>query len=50
MSSIYLTPAERQDLLAHNLRPANPEVPLWCHILLLLDTGHPWATVSAAGH
>jgi hypothetical protein len=45
--SIHLTPAERQDLLAHDRRSADPEVRLRSHILLLLDAGHPWATVGA---
>ena len=47
MPSIPLTPAERQDLLAHDRRSADPEVRLRSHILLLLDAGHPWATVGA---
>ena len=47
MPSIHLTPAERQDLLAHDRRSADPEVRLRSHILLLLDAGHPWATVGA---
>jgi Homeodomain-like domain len=45
--SIHLTPAERQDLLAHDHRSADPEVRLRSHILLLLDAGHPWVTVGA---
>lgn len=47
MNSIRLTPAERQGLLDHYRRSADPEVRLRAHILLLLDAGHPWATVSA---
>jgi putative transposase len=45
--SIRLTPAERQALLGHYRRAADPEARLRSHILLLLDAGHPWATISA---
>ena len=37
----------RQDLLDHYRRSADPDVRLRAHILLLLDAGHPWATISA---
>jgi putative transposase len=47
MNSIRLTPTERQGLLDRYRRSADPEVRLRAHILLLLDAGHPWATVSA---
>src|SRR5262245_41331807 len=47
MTSIQLTPAERQELFACYRRGGAPEVQLRAHILLLLDAGHPWATVSA---
>ena len=47
VTSIRLTPAERQDLLDHYRRSADPDVGHRAHILLLLDAGHPWATISA---
>jgi hypothetical protein len=47
VTSIHLTAAQRQDLFDHYRRAADPEVRLHAHILLLLDAGHPWATVSA---
>ena len=47
MPSIHLAPAERQTLLDHYRRSADPGVRLRAHILLLLDAGHPWVTVSA---
>jgi transposase len=47
MTSIRLTLAERQNLLHHYRRTADPELRLRAHILLLLDAGHPWAVVSA---
>ena len=47
MASIRLTPPERQDLLDHVRRSPDPAVRLRSHILLLLDAGHPWATISA---
>lgn len=47
MTSIRLTPAERQALLNHYRRTADPEVRLRAHILLLLDAGFPWATIGA---
>ena len=42
-----LTPAQRQDLLDHYHRPAAPAVGHRAHNLLLLDAGHPWATIGA---
>ena len=47
MHGIPLTPAERRDLLDHYRRATAPAVRFRAHILLLLDAGHPWATVSA---
>src|SRR3954462_11877400 len=47
MPGIHLSPAERQALLGHYRRSTDPEVRLRAHILLLLDAGHPWATVGA---
>jgi hypothetical protein len=47
VTSIRLTPATGQELLALDRRSAEPEVRLRTHILLLLDAGHPWATIGA---
>ena len=47
VTSIRLTPVERQDLLDHYRRSADPDVGHRAHILLLLADGHPWATISA---
>jgi transposase len=47
VTSIRLTPAQRQELFDHYRRDAVPEVRLRAHILLLLDAGHPWATIGA---
>jgi transposase len=47
VASIHLTPAERQGLLDHYRRSADPDVRFRSHILLLLDDGYPWVTVSA---
>jgi transposase len=47
VTSIHLTPAERQELLDHYRRPADPDSGHRAHILLLLDAGHPWVTISA---
>jgi putative transposase len=47
MNSIVLAASERQTLLAHYRRTTEPAVRLRAHILLLLDAGHPWATVCA---
>ena len=46
MPNIHLTSGDRQALLAHYRCSADPAVRLRAHILLLLDAGHPWATVS----
>jgi transposase len=42
-----LTPVERQVLLGHYRHSPDPGVRLRAHILLLLASGYPWATVSA---
>jgi len=47
VSSISLTRSERQWLLGHYRRTADPDARLRVHILLLLDTGYPWATIGA---
>jgi putative transposase len=47
VASISLTPAERQALLDHYRRSADPAIGHRAHILLLLDAGHPWATIEA---
>jgi putative transposase len=46
VTSIRLTPAERQVLLDHYRRPPDPAVGHRAHMLLLLADGHPWATIS----
>src|SRR4051812_37323714 len=45
--SISLSPGDHNVLLAHYRRAADPDVRLRAHILLLLDAGLPWATISA---
>jgi transposase len=47
MSTLRLTPAERQDLLDLYRRSADSNIRLRAHILLLLDAGFPWVTISA---
>jgi putative transposase len=47
MPRIMLSPDTREALLGHYRRSANAEVRLRAHILLLLDAGYPWATISA---
>jgi putative transposase len=47
VTSIHLTPAERQDLLSVYRRSTASEARPPAHILLLLHAGYPWATVSA---
>jgi hypothetical protein len=37
----------KEALLHHYRQSDEPEVRLCAHLLLLLDAGHPWATVSA---
>jgi transposase len=45
--SVRLSSADRNALLGHYRRAADPDVRHRAHILLLLDAGHQWATVSA---
>jgi putative transposase len=47
MTSIRLTPADRNTLLDHYRRAADPQVRLRAHLLLLLADGYPWATIAA---
>ena len=47
MTSISLSPADRNALLDHYRRSADPDVRVRAHIPLLLDAGHPWATIGA---
>lgn len=47
VTSIHLTPAQRQDLLDHYRRSTDPDAGHRAHILLLLADGHPWATIAA---
>jgi transposase len=47
VTSIYLTSVQRQELFDHYRRDADPTVRLRAHILLLLEAGHPWATIGA---
>src|SRR4051794_13914255 len=47
MPSIPLNPTDRQAILGHYRRSADPDVRFRAHILLLLDAGHPWATICA---
>jgi hypothetical protein len=41
ITSIQLTSADRQTLLANYRRTSDADVRLRTHILLLLDAGHP---------
>src|SRR5262249_55236679 len=47
MAHLLLTSPDQNALLAHYRRSTQPPVRLRSHILLLLDAGHPWATISA---
>jgi putative transposase len=47
MRYALLTPAQRQYLFDHYRRSADPNIRHRAHILLLLDSGHPWATIAA---
>jgi hypothetical protein len=47
VSRLHLTTTECQSLLDLYRRAADPDARLRAHILLLLDAGHSWATVSA---
>jgi transposase len=44
---IPLRPDDRKTLLRHYRGSRAPAVRLRCHILLLLDAGHPWAFIAA---
>jgi transposase len=44
---IPLRPDDRKTLLRHHRGSPAPAVRLRCHILLLLDAGHPWALIAA---
>jgi transposase len=45
--SIRLPPDDRNTLLGQCRRSPDPAIRLRCHILLLLDAGHPWALIAA---
>jgi hypothetical protein len=45
--SISLHPEDRKALLRHYRESPVPGTRLGCHILLLLDAGHPWALIAA---
>jgi transposase len=47
MTSIRLTPQDRNTLLDHYRRDPEPQVRLRAHLLLLLADGWAWATVAA---
>jgi transposase len=47
VTGLRLTASEHQVLISHYRRASRPEVRLRAHILLLLDTDHPWATIGA---
>jgi len=47
MPSISLSPTDRQAILGHYRRSADPDVRFRAHVILLLDAGHPWATICA---
>jgi putative transposase len=47
LTSIRLTPAQRQGLLDHYRRSSDPEVRVRAHILLLLADHYPWVTIGA---
>ena len=48
MSAIVsLRPADRKALLRHYRGSPVPAVRLRCHILLLLDAGHPWVLIAS---
>jgi transposase len=47
MPSIRLTTTQRQALLEYYRRATDPGIGHRAHILLLLDAGYPWATISA---
>jgi putative transposase len=47
VTSIHLTPDDRNTLLDHYRRDPDPQVRLRAHILLLLAGGYTWATIAA---
>jgi transposase len=47
VTSIILSPGAHKSLLDHYRLTANPDIRFRAHVLLLLDAGHPWATISA---
>jgi putative transposase len=47
MTSISLSPDDRNTLLDYYRRDPDPQVRLRAHILLLLAQGYPWATIAA---
>jgi putative transposase len=47
VTSIRLSADAHKALLDHYRRAADPDIRLRAHILLLLDVGHPWLTISA---
>jgi hypothetical protein len=47
VASISLTPAQRQVLLDHYRRSADPAVGHRAHVLVLPDAGHPWSLIAA---
>jgi len=46
-ASIHLHPDDRNALLRQYRGSPSPAIRLRCHILLLLDAGHPWALTAA---
>jgi hypothetical protein len=48
VSDILRGPAERRAVLEYDRRAGELEVRFRAHILLLLNAGFPWATISAA--
>jgi putative transposase len=44
---IHLRPDDRETLLCHYRGSTVPAVRFRCHILLLLDAGHPWTLIAA---
>jgi hypothetical protein len=45
--SIHRRPGDRKALLRHDRSSPAPAARLRCHILLLLDAGHPWELIAA---
>ena len=44
---IHLRADDRKTVLRHYRGSPVPAVRLRCHVLLLLDAGHPWALIAA---